>query len=132
LPVSKTSNFASYTKDGFTRADHENLADEVTRLNDLGARIILTLGECDLIEAYRSFLSVVETEARRKVNSVSTKRGFVREYIIHNIADTEWQQIYRGRGLGEGVGVQVDHVPVPQKSLDRARTGPSPKGVSAP
>jgi len=86
-PVSKTSNFTAYTSTGFSFRDQEVLAAEFDRLANIGAMVILSNSDADLVarlyegKGYR----IVEVEATRRINSDITKRGNISELIVHNL-----------------------------------------------
>ena len=84
LPLSTTSNFTSYTSDGFSLGDHERLRDAML---DMGRRgVIALLSNCaapairDLYSGKR--FKVEEVEAPRAINSDASKRGNVKELLI--------------------------------------------------
>ena len=85
IPVSKTSNFTSYTADGFTYADQLRLIQYAVWLRDQGAHVILSHAADEvLIENYRRCGFKCDlVSARRAINSKGSKRGPVGEYIIH-------------------------------------------------
>jgi len=81
-PVSKTSSFNNYAKEGFDWEDQIRVFEEFDRLAKLGVNVMLsnsdTWGLRDLFKDYR-----IETvKARRNVNSKGTKRGKVNEILV--------------------------------------------------
>lgn len=64
LPISEYSDFKRYTKEQFYEEDHIELANEVTRLHELGCYIILTNSNHPLVhELYKSFkIDVIQTK----------------------------------------------------------------------
>lgn len=81
-PLNDTS-FDSYTKTGFLKEDHERLAEEFKRLDKLGAYIMLTNHNTDLIrDLYKDF-KIEEVNVKRLVNSDAKKR-MGKEVIITN------------------------------------------------
>jgi DNA adenine methylase len=84
VPVSKTSNFTSYGKDGFGPKDQERLAAEFSRLAELGARVVLSNADCEEARALYGAWNIRSVSARRNVNSKGSKRGKVGEVIVTN------------------------------------------------
>jgi len=74
LPVSKYADFKRYTREQFYEEDHHELADEVSRLHELGCHVILTHSNHPLIyELYDGFqIEVFST--RRNINKKSAGR----------------------------------------------------------
>ena len=87
IPVSSTANFTSYAKTGFSREDHERLAQEYRRLDALGAKVMLSNNDVPLVhELYKDF-SISSVGVRRAINrDASARRG--REVIVTNYQDT--------------------------------------------
>jgi DNA adenine methylase len=85
VPVSKTSNFTSYTAGGFTYADQLRLAVWAAKLRDAGAHVMLSQAADEiLIDQYRRLgFKCDKVAARRNINSKGAKRGPVGEYIIY-------------------------------------------------
>ena len=55
IPISKTAQFKDYYDDGFSIADHENLAQKLDQIDSNGAYFILTNSNTDLVrEVYLS------------------------------------------------------------------------------
>jgi DNA adenine methylase len=83
-PVSKTSNFVSYSADGFDSINQKTLRDAVICLSDMGVKVMLSNSDTPLIrELYKRF-SIHEVKSPRSVNSVGTKRGKISELLITN------------------------------------------------
>jgi len=83
-PLSKTSNFTSYTAEKFGREDQEALAAECARLRTRGASFLLSNHDTPwLRELYKGHgFSVRSVPARRAINSDPGKRGAVRELLV--------------------------------------------------
>lgn len=82
VPVSKTSNFATYTGGGFGWAEHVRLHDYARKLVDNGMKVMLSNSDCpEVRDLYKDF-NLHEVVASRSINSVSTKRGKVSELIL--------------------------------------------------
>lgn len=85
VPISTTSNFTSYTVDGFSYTDQLRLVVYASNLKATGVHVILSqAADEDLINQYRRCGFTCDlVEARRAINSKGSKRGPVGEYIIY-------------------------------------------------
>jgi DNA adenine methylase len=85
-PVSKTSNFTSFTVDKFGRAEQVRLVEVAAKIAERGAHVIVSQSADEaLINLYREKGFACDlVYAPRGINSVGTGRGMVGEYIIHN------------------------------------------------
>jgi DNA adenine methylase len=85
VPVSKTSNFTTYTAGGFPYVDQLRLVQYAVWLRDCGCHVMLSQAADEiLIDQYRRCGFKCDlVSARRNVNSKAGKRGPVGEYIIH-------------------------------------------------
>lgn len=84
-PVSATADFTAYTAVGFGDADHVRLRDCALALKRQGVHVILSNADCPAVrQMYKAAygFKVRAVEARRAINSDSTKRGKVGEVII--------------------------------------------------
>lgn len=81
-PINKTSNFTSYTKEGFGDTQQEQLAQHALELRRRGATVMLSNNDTPMIRAlYEGF--VIETvKCARPINSKGDKRGAVDEVLI--------------------------------------------------
>lgn len=83
VPLTATSNFTSYGKDGFTDADQVRLRDLALRLKRRGVKVVLSNSSAPrVLELYDRHFSIAFVDARRAVNSDASKRGAVKEVII--------------------------------------------------
>ena len=83
VPVSATSDFTGYTRDGFEARDQVRLRDCALRLKRLGVHVILSNADVPGVWGlYDRGFSIRRVEARRAVNSNAGKRGVVGEVII--------------------------------------------------
>lgn len=89
-PVSATSNFVTYGKNGFTAANQEELRDEVVRLHNLGAKIMLSNSDTPLIrDLYSSAVFFTKNVAvRRGISAKPESRTTVNELLITNFRMT--------------------------------------------
>lgn len=85
-PVSPTSSFRSFTADGFGHHDQERLRDRALALSKRGVHVMLSNAAVEpVFELYGGPEFLVErVEARRNINSKTTKRGPVGEVIIRS------------------------------------------------
>ncbi|MFN7132734.1 MAG: DNA adenine methylase, partial [Myxococcales bacterium] len=82
VPLTKTSNFTSYTSRGFGRAEHERLAEVARTLKRRKVKVVLSNSSAPLVrELYRDF-TLHEVQASRMVNSKASARGAVTELLI--------------------------------------------------
>jgi hypothetical protein len=83
-PLSRTSSFTAYTKDGFSEKDHVRLRDAALVLKERGAHVILSHSDCELVrDLYLpSRFCVRPVLARRSINSKGGSRGAIGELVI--------------------------------------------------
>lgn len=80
--VSKTANFTSYTKDGFSGVDQDSLAAHARVLKLRGVHVLLSNADTPRVrELYHDF-TLIPVQARRAVNSKASGRGKVGELLI--------------------------------------------------
>jgi DNA adenine methylase len=91
-PLSRTSNFAHYTADGFTAFDQWRLQQSVIAACRRGARVVVSNSSASEItkvyttlEARKVQLEISRVPARRAINSRASSRGPVNELIISNV-----------------------------------------------
>ena len=84
VPASDSADFTAYTVDGFKAADHERLRDHARTLAERGVHVVLSNSDTEPVrDLYKRKPFVLhEVQARRSVNSKTTKRGKVGELII--------------------------------------------------
>ncbi|MXZ71501.1 MAG: Dam family site-specific DNA-(adenine-N6)-methyltransferase [Acidobacteria bacterium] len=93
-PLSRTAHFTSYTAGGFSSADQRRLQQVVLELADRGCFVLLsnsTAAEIGRLydgnrDAARAGIRAHRVLARRAINSNTTGRSGVMEYVITNIA----------------------------------------------
>jgi hypothetical protein len=83
VPLSKTDDFTSYTKEGFGPKDQARLAETMDVLkNKKHARVLLSnAGSRKVEELYRGF-NIEEVRMRRNISCKSSGRDEVLEYLI--------------------------------------------------
>lgn len=86
LPTSKTSNFTSFTKDGFSLADHERMIRTMSHLRNNGVKVLMSnSATAEILQLCSDYnLEVKEVQARRNINSVGDLRGKVSEILVFN------------------------------------------------
>lgn len=84
IPISKTANFTSYTKENFTIKDQETLAQLFEKLDEKGCYVLLSNSYSDFIlERYKEF-QITPVQAKRAINSDASKRGSIKEVLVKN------------------------------------------------
>lgn len=88
LPISATSNFTSYTQDGFRYIDHVDLRDCAIDLLEKGVHVLLSNSAAPAIRelyADEKYFRIHEVNAARSINSDGEGRGKIKEFIIEGI-----------------------------------------------
>lgn len=80
--VSETSDFTSYTKDGFGQNDQIALRNLFGELADNGVSVMLSNSDHPFIREIYTQWKIVEISAARSINSVAAKRGKVGEVLV--------------------------------------------------
>lgn len=81
FPISNTSSFTSYERDGFTREDHENLVKVMNVLRANGVHVMVSNSWCSTtIELYEGY-NQREILASRMVNANGDGRGKISEML---------------------------------------------------
>ena len=83
-PISESSNFTGYVQGGWNDGDQLRLRDVCNRLNDNGIKFLLSNSASDFIRDIYSGYNIHGVRANRAVNSNSSKRGQVDEFLICN------------------------------------------------
>ncbi|MFG1449562.1 MAG: DNA adenine methylase [Thermoplasmataceae archaeon] len=83
-PVSSSSNFDSYTSNGFGHDQQIRLSSVYRRLSERGTKVMESNSNSPLIDTlYRNY-TILKIGARRSINSKSEGRGKIDELIIKN------------------------------------------------
>lgn len=83
VPVSKTSNFTSYTGEGFGINEQCALADHARALVRRGVKVMLSNSDTRIVrELYQDDFHIDTVQCGRAINSKGAGRGKVREVII--------------------------------------------------
>ena len=83
-PVSSTASFTGYTKSGFSSDDQKKLREYCDKLNARGIKFMLSNSATDFIRNLYSAYNITIIQAKRVINSDSTKRGEVDEVVVRN------------------------------------------------
>ena len=83
-PISESSNFTGYVQGGWNDGDQLRLRDVCNRLNDNGIKFLLSNSASGFIRDIYSGYNIHVVQANRAVNSNSSKRGQVDEFLICN------------------------------------------------
>ncbi len=82
VPLNPTSNFTSYTAEGFNYKDQERLALRFRDLADQGVDVVASNSDTEVVRNLYQGLRIIEVQARRSVNSKGGSRGPIGELII--------------------------------------------------
>lgn len=84
IPISVTSSFTSYTKDGFSNDEQCRLKKVMDELTQKGVFVMQSNSDTVITrELYKEY-NIVEVYATRSINSDPKKRGKIKELIIKN------------------------------------------------
>lgn len=83
-PVSDSSNFTGYTKNGFNKDEQKRLKDICDKLNKKGIKFLLSNSSTDYIRDLYKNYKIITIKAKRSINSKSNGRGDVEEVLIKN------------------------------------------------
>lgn len=82
-PVSSSSSFTGYNFK-FDRDEHERLKYTFVEMDKRGCKVLLSNSATDFVKELYAEYHIVEVQAARVINSVASKRGKVREFLIRN------------------------------------------------
>ena len=85
-PISKTSGFTAYNKEGFGDKEQYQLSMLIKKINDNNDLFILSNSSTndDFLKDLYYFYNIKEIDARRSINSKGNKRGPIKELLISN------------------------------------------------
>lgn len=83
-PVSDTSNFTSYSEDGFGEEEQRRLKELCDRLNAKGIKFLLSNSSTDFIRKLYDGYKIETVPAKRAINSDANGRGPINEVLIRN------------------------------------------------
>lgn len=82
VPLNATSNFASYTSDGFGLDDQYRLAAAFKQLVEAGVAVVASNSDTQIVRDLYEGFEMHQVLARRNINSKADKRGPVGELVI--------------------------------------------------
>ena len=84
VPLTRTSDFTSYTAGGFGALQHARLRETAEHMKRIGVQVLLSNSSADYVkELYRGgIFELIEVDASRSINSKGDARGNVKELII--------------------------------------------------
>lgn len=88
VPVSRTSSFTDYTAEGFEISDQERLFETCQNLNRKGISFLMSNSSSEKISELFGGYNIIKVEARRSINSNSSKRNGHTEFIVSNNCKT--------------------------------------------
>ena len=83
-PISESSSFTGYVQGGWDEGEQLRLRDVCNRLRDNGIKFLLSNSASDFIREIYSDYNIHIVQAKRSVNSNSSRRGQVDEFLIRN------------------------------------------------
>lgn len=86
IPLSKTSSFTRYSKSEFSIKEQNQLSEVFRALDSMGCFVMLSNSDHSLTrELYSNYdKNIVVVRAKRKINSVGSKRGAINEIVVTN------------------------------------------------
>jgi DNA adenine methylase len=83
-PISKTSSFTGYHKNGFGEQDQRKLAAVFAALDRKSVKVLLSNSKTDFVEKLYAGFRIEEVYATRSVNSRADRRGKISEALVRN------------------------------------------------
>ena len=83
-PLNATSSFTSYSQDGFTVKDQENLRKVFGELDKRGAKVMMSNSDTPFIRDLYSDFRQEKVSAGRSINSKGLQRGNILELVVLN------------------------------------------------
>lgn len=84
VPLSETSSFTSYTKDGFDMDMQFKLRDVCDELDSIGVKFLLSNSDTQLVnELYKNY-NIKKVFASRQINANADGRGKITEVLVRN------------------------------------------------
>ena len=83
-PISESSSFTGYVQGGWDEGEQLRLRDVCNRLSERGIKFLLSNSASDFIREIYSDYNIHIVQAKRSVNSNSSRRGQVDEFLIRN------------------------------------------------
>ena len=82
IPLNSSSNFTSYTKEGFDLSDQKRLSNTFFELADKDVHVMLSNSDTEITRELYKGANIHSVEANRAINSKGSKRGKVGELIV--------------------------------------------------
>ncbi|HLP89378.1 MAG TPA: DNA adenine methylase [Nostocaceae cyanobacterium] len=86
VPISSTSNFTTYSPEGFGQFQHLLLKEDALKLHGRGVKVLISNSECEFVRQIYSeqCWKIESVSAARSINSKTNARGKISEIIIRN------------------------------------------------
>ena len=84
VPLSETSNFTSYTKDGFDMDMQFKLRDVCDELDTMGVKFLLSNSDTKLVNELYENYNIKKVFASRQINANADGRGKITEVLVRN------------------------------------------------
>lgn len=84
FPISRTANFTDYTKENFGVQQHAELANEFDRLNEIGAKVLLSNSNSDYVKSLYDKHRILKVKSQRNINCDAKRRSDHHDLIITN------------------------------------------------
>ena len=84
VPLSETSSFTSYTKDGFDMDMQFNLRDVCDELDSMGVKFLLSNSDTKLVNELYENYNIKKVFASRQINANADGRGKITEVLVRN------------------------------------------------
>lgn len=84
VPLSETSSFTSYTKDGFDMDMQFKLRDVCDELNSMGVKFLLSNSDTKLVNELYEKYNIKKVFASRQINANADGRGKITEVLVRN------------------------------------------------
>jgi DNA adenine methylase len=85
-PISDSSNFTGYTKNGFDKTEQERLKKVCDRLNNRKVKFLLSNSSTEFIRDLYKDYPILPIKAKRVINSKGNGRGAITEILVKNYA----------------------------------------------
>ncbi len=83
-PISDSSNFTNYSKDGFDENDQIKLKEVCDELDSKGIKFLLSNSNSEFIKSLYKEYKIEYVSAKRNINSKASKRGAIKEVLVRN------------------------------------------------
>lgn len=84
VPLSKTSSFTSYTKDGFDLDMQLSLRDVCDKLDSMGVKFLLSNSDTQFVNELYENYNIKKVFASRQINANADGRGKITEVLVRN------------------------------------------------